>query len=84
MPSNFIPVNFNLSNVSEKCTELFLVSRNAPEKCAVLLDAQKCFISQLELLEVRRQQEEEERKRQPPTPEPSPKVAEDADSQQQW
>ncbi|NXV99867.1 SPTB2 protein, partial [Fregetta grallaria] len=61
-----------------------LFTLNAPKKCAMLLNAQKCFISQLELLEVRRQQEEEERKRQPPTPEPSPKVAEDADSQQQW
>uniref|UniRef100_A0A8C8RCQ6 Spectrin beta chain n=1 Tax=Pelusios castaneus TaxID=367368 RepID=A0A8C8RCQ6_9SAUR len=41
-------------------------------------------LTTLELLEVRRQQEEEERKRQPPSPEPSPKVPEDADSQQQW
>ncbi|XP_006122179.1 spectrin beta chain, non-erythrocytic 1 isoform X2 [Pelodiscus sinensis] len=39
-------------------------------------------LTTLELLEVRRQQEEEERKRQPPSPEPSPKVPEDADSQQ--
>ncbi|XP_032627633.1 spectrin beta chain, non-erythrocytic 1 isoform X1 [Chelonoidis abingdonii] len=39
-------------------------------------------LTTLELLEVRRQQEEEERKRQPPSPEPSPKVPEDAESQQ--
>ncbi|KAM7173253.1 spectrin beta chain, non-erythrocytic 1 isoform 1-T1 [Macrochelys suwanniensis] len=39
-------------------------------------------LTTLELLEVRRQQEEEERKRQPPSPEPSPKVPDDADSQQ--
>lgn len=39
---------------------------------------------QLELLEVRRQQEEEERKRQPPSPEPSTKVSEETESQQQW
>ncbi|XP_074845612.1 spectrin beta chain, non-erythrocytic 1 isoform X1 [Carettochelys insculpta] len=39
-------------------------------------------LTTLELLEVRRQQEEEERKRQPPSPEPGPKVPEDADSQQ--
>ncbi|TFK00787.1 Spectrin beta chain, non-erythrocytic 1 [Platysternon megacephalum] len=39
-------------------------------------------LTTLELLEVRRLQEEEERKRQPPSPEPSPKVPEDADSQQ--
>lgn len=82
MPSNFIPVHFNnFSNVSEKHTELLLVSRTLHEKWAVFLN-EKCFLSQLELLEVRRQQEEEERKRQPPTPEP--KVAEDGDSQQQW
>lgn len=54
------------------------------KNCAVHLKARECFFSQLELLEVRRQQEEEERKRQPPTPEPSPKAAEEADSQQQW
>uniref|UniRef100_A0A2K6CPP2 Spectrin beta, non-erythrocytic 1 n=1 Tax=Macaca nemestrina TaxID=9545 RepID=A0A2K6CPP2_MACNE len=33
---------------------------------------------------VRRQQEEEERKRRPPSPEPSTKVSEEAESQQQW
>lgn len=59
-------------------------SRSAPVIYAVLFNAQNSLISQLELLEVRRQQEEEERKRQPPTPEPSPKAAEDADAQQQW
>ncbi|XP_038607716.1 spectrin beta chain, non-erythrocytic 1 isoform X3 [Tachyglossus aculeatus] len=41
-------------------------------------------LTTLELLEVRRQQEEEERKRQPPSPEPSTKVSEEAESQQQW
>lgn len=43
-----------------------------------------CSPSQLELLEVRRQQEEEERKRRPPSPEPSTKVSEETESQQQW
>lgn len=81
MPSNFIPIHFNFSNDSEKHTELLLLSRTPCEKWAVFLN-KKCFLSQLELLEVRRQQEEEERKRQPPTPET--KVAEDGDSQQQW
>lgn len=80
MHSSSIPIHFNFSNVSEKCTELLLVSRTPHEKWVVL--NKKCFLPQLELLEVRRQQEEEERKRQPPTPEP--KVAEDGDSQQQW
>lgn len=63
---------------------LFLVSGNVPEKWLICsaLSCSKMF--QLELLEVRRQQEEEERKRKPPTPEPSPKVAEDGGSQQQW
>ncbi|XP_045405564.1 spectrin beta chain, non-erythrocytic 1 isoform X3 [Lemur catta] len=41
-------------------------------------------LTTLELLEVRRQQEEEERKRRPPSPEPSTKVSEEAESQQQW
>ncbi|XP_043324501.1 spectrin beta chain, non-erythrocytic 1 isoform X3 [Cervus canadensis] len=41
-------------------------------------------LTTLELLEVRRQQEEEERKRRPPSPEPSTKVSEDTESQQQW
>nr|XP_013013962.1 spectrin beta chain, non-erythrocytic 1 isoform X4 [Cavia porcellus] len=41
-------------------------------------------LTTLELLEVRRQQEEEERKRQPPSPEPSTKVSEETESQQQW
>uniref|UniRef100_G3UHK8 Spectrin beta chain n=1 Tax=Loxodonta africana TaxID=9785 RepID=G3UHK8_LOXAF len=41
-------------------------------------------LTTLELLEVRRQQEEEERKRRPPSPEPSAKVSEEAESQQQW
>ncbi|XP_036728535.1 spectrin beta chain, non-erythrocytic 1 isoform X3 [Balaenoptera musculus] len=41
-------------------------------------------LTTLELLEVRRQQEEEERKRRPPSPEPSSKVSEDTESQQQW
>lgn len=41
-------------------------------------------LPQLELLEVRRQQEEEERKRRPPSPEPSTKVSEETESQQQW
>ncbi|XP_016077613.1 PREDICTED: spectrin beta chain, non-erythrocytic 1 isoform X4 [Miniopterus natalensis] len=40
-------------------------------------------LTTLELLEVRRQQEEEERKRRPPSPEPSAKVSEEAESQQQ-
>uniref|UniRef100_A0AC11AMR8 Spectrin beta, non-erythrocytic 1 n=1 Tax=Ovis aries TaxID=9940 RepID=A0AC11AMR8_SHEEP len=41
-------------------------------------------LTTLELLEVRRQQEEEERKRRPPSPEPSTKVSEETESQQQW
>ncbi|XP_068420057.1 spectrin beta chain, non-erythrocytic 1 isoform X2 [Eschrichtius robustus] len=41
-------------------------------------------LTTLELLEVRRQQEEEERKRRPPSPEPSSKVSEETESQQQW
>ncbi|XP_054431417.1 spectrin beta chain, non-erythrocytic 1 isoform X1 [Pteronotus mesoamericanus] len=41
-------------------------------------------LTTLELLEVRRQQEEEERKRRPPSPEPSAKVSEETESQQQW
>ncbi|XP_006159093.1 spectrin beta chain, non-erythrocytic 1 [Tupaia chinensis] len=41
-------------------------------------------LTTLELLEVRRQQEEEERKRRPPSPEPSTKLSEEAESQQQW
>ncbi|XP_063552256.1 spectrin beta chain, non-erythrocytic 1 isoform X3 [Gorilla gorilla gorilla] len=41
-------------------------------------------LTTLELLEVRRQQEEEERKRRPPSPEPSTKISEEAESQQQW
>uniref|UniRef100_A0A4W2G7X1 Spectrin beta chain n=1 Tax=Bos indicus x Bos taurus TaxID=30522 RepID=A0A4W2G7X1_BOBOX len=41
-------------------------------------------LTTLELLEVRRQQEEEERKRRPLSPEPSTKVSEETESQQQW
>ncbi|KAM5227496.1 spectrin beta chain, non-erythrocytic 1 isoform 3-T3 [Ctenodactylus gundi] len=41
-------------------------------------------LTTLELLEVRRQQEEEERKRRPPSPEPSTRVSEETESQQQW
>lgn len=70
-----------MSVMFQKNIELLFVCRTPHEKWAVFLN-KECFLSQLELLEVRRQQEEEERKRQPPTPEP--KVAEDGDSQQQW
>ncbi|KAF1406221.1 Spectrin beta chain, non-erythrocytic 1, partial [Spheniscus humboldti] len=67
--------------------EKLIKRHEAFEKSAATWDERFAALERLttlELLEVRRQQEEEERKRQPPTPEPSPKVAEDADSQQQW
>ncbi|XP_037260902.1 spectrin beta chain, non-erythrocytic 1 isoform X4 [Falco naumanni] len=66
--------------------EKLIKRHEAFEKSAATWDERFAALERLttlELLEVRRQQEEEERKRQPPTPEPSPKVAEDADSQQQ-
>ncbi|KAM6128083.1 spectrin beta chain, non-erythrocytic 1 isoform 2-T2 [Pterocles gutturalis] len=67
--------------------EKLIKRHEAFEKSAATWDERFAALERLttlELLEVRRQQEEEERKRQPPTPEPSPKVAEDGDSQQQW
>ncbi|XP_069706363.1 spectrin beta chain, non-erythrocytic 1 isoform X2 [Phaenicophaeus curvirostris] len=67
--------------------EKLIKRHEAFEKSAATWDERFAALERLttlELLEVRRQQEEEERKRQPPTPEPSPKVAEDADTQQQW
>ncbi|KFP45151.1 Spectrin beta chain, non-erythrocytic 1, partial [Chlamydotis macqueenii] len=67
--------------------EKLIKRHEAFEKSAATWDERFAALERLttlELLEVRRQQEEEERKRQPPTPEPSPKAAEDADSQQQW
>uniref|UniRef100_A0A8C0FT43 Spectrin beta chain n=1 Tax=Bubo bubo TaxID=30461 RepID=A0A8C0FT43_BUBBB len=67
--------------------EKLIKRHEAFEKSAATWDERFAALERLttlELLEVRRQQEEEERKRQPPTPEPSPKVAEDADSQQSW
>ncbi|XP_009900367.2 spectrin beta chain, non-erythrocytic 1 isoform X2 [Dryobates pubescens] len=67
--------------------EKLIKRHEAFEKSAATWDERFAALERLttlELLEVRRQQEEEERKRQPPTPEPSPKVAEDAGSQQQW
>ncbi|XP_074759448.1 spectrin beta chain, non-erythrocytic 1 isoform X1 [Athene noctua] len=67
--------------------EKLIKRHEAFEKSAATWDERFAALERLttlELLEVRRQQEEEERKRQPPTPEPSPKVAEDANSQQQW
>ncbi|GAB0187788.1 spectrin beta chain, non-erythrocytic 1 [Grus japonensis] len=67
--------------------EKLIKRHEAFEKSAATWDERFAALERLttlELLEVRRQQEEEERKRQPPTPEPSPKIAEDADSQQQW
>ncbi|KFU84607.1 Spectrin beta chain, brain 1 [Chaetura pelagica] len=67
--------------------EKLIKRHEAFEKSAATWDERFAALERLttlELLEVRRQQEEEERKRQPPTPEPSPKVAEDADSQKQW
>ncbi|KAM8810054.1 spectrin beta chain, non-erythrocytic 1 [Eudromia elegans] len=67
--------------------EKLIKRHEAFEKSAATWDERFAALERLttlELLEVRRQQEEEERKRQPPTPEPSAKVAEDADSQQQW
>ncbi|XP_074673167.1 spectrin beta chain, non-erythrocytic 1 isoform X1 [Strix aluco] len=67
--------------------EKLIKRHEAFEKSAATWDERFAALERLttlELLEVRRQQEEEERKRQPPTPEPSPKVAEDTDSQQQW
>ncbi|XP_054239393.1 spectrin beta chain, non-erythrocytic 1 isoform X1 [Indicator indicator] len=67
--------------------EKLIKRHEAFEKSAATWDERFAALERLttlELLEVRRQQEEEERKRQPSTPEPSPKVAEDADSQQQW
>ncbi|NXF42797.1 SPTB2 protein, partial [Oceanites oceanicus] len=67
--------------------EKLIKRHEAFEKSAATWDERFAALERLttlELLEVRRQQEEEERKRQPPTPEPSPKVGEDADSQQQW
>ncbi|NXY90094.1 SPTB2 protein, partial [Alcedo cyanopectus] len=67
--------------------EKLIKRHEAFEKSAATWDERFAALERLttlELLEVRRQQEEEERKRQPPTPEPSPKVAEDAESQQQW
>ncbi|NXD09731.1 SPTB2 protein, partial [Nothocercus nigrocapillus] len=67
--------------------EKLIKRHEAFEKSAATWDERFAALERLttlELLEVRRQQEEEERKRQPPTLEPSPKVAEDADSQQQW
>ncbi|NXL64480.1 SPTB2 protein, partial [Chordeiles acutipennis] len=67
--------------------EKLIKRHEAFEKSAATWDERFAALERLttlELLEVRRQQEEEERKRQPPTPEPSPRAAEDADSQQQW
>ncbi|NWU66799.1 SPTB2 protein, partial [Pterocles burchelli] len=67
--------------------EKLIKRHEAFEKSAATWDERFAALERLttlELLEVRRQQEEEERKRQPPTPELSPKVAEDGDSQQQW
>ncbi|NXL88030.1 SPTB2 protein, partial [Alectura lathami] len=67
--------------------EKLIKRHEAFEKSAATWDERFAALERLttlELLEVRRQQEEEERKRQPPTPEPSPKVAEDGESQQQW
>uniref|UniRef100_A0A8C3PZ99 Spectrin beta chain n=1 Tax=Chrysolophus pictus TaxID=9089 RepID=A0A8C3PZ99_CHRPC len=67
--------------------EKLIKRHEAFEKSAATWDERFAALERLttlELLEVRRQQEEEERKRKPPTPEPSPKVAEDGGSQQQW
>ncbi|NXN24980.1 SPTB2 protein, partial [Nycticryphes semicollaris] len=67
--------------------EKLIKRHEAFEKSAATWDERFAALERLttlELLEVRRQQEEEEKKRQPPTPEPSPKAAEDAESQQQW
>ncbi|KFP00441.1 spectrin beta chain, non-erythrocytic 1 isoform X1 [Calypte anna] len=67
--------------------EKLIKRHEAFEKSAATWDERFAALERLttlELLEVRRQQEEEERKRQPPAPEPSAKVAEDGDSQQQW
>uniref|UniRef100_A0A7M4F886 Spectrin beta chain n=1 Tax=Crocodylus porosus TaxID=8502 RepID=A0A7M4F886_CROPO len=67
--------------------EKLIKRHEAFEKSAATWDERFAALERLttlELLEVRRQQEEEERKRQPPSPEPSPKVTDDADSQQQW
>ncbi|NXU74449.1 SPTB2 protein, partial [Oreotrochilus melanogaster] len=67
--------------------EKLIKRHEAFEKSAATWDERFAALERLttlELLEVRRQQEEEERKRQPPAPEPSQKVAEDGDSQQQW
>ncbi|NXJ69354.1 SPTB2 protein, partial [Rostratula benghalensis] len=65
--------------------EKLIKRHEAFEKSAATWDERFAALERLttlELLEVRRQQEEEEKKRQPPTPEPSPKAAEDAESQQ--